>query len=311
MASSAFSLVAPAIVTYGYAVTIRQSTVGGSLRGNVAAALAALVPAVALGAASGAQGALAAAIECLATLATAALLVSGRMTPGAGCLVVGASAASQLAADAALAAVGGTTLGAVMSSLIDDYLGQLSGVVAAGSGTALAELGYVLALVWPVSYVVQSLGWFLVAHLGAWLVSSRVTAPPLRLPSQAAYDLPLWVVGVLVATVAALAAAVSVPALSARPLLMASVNVLLALRFALAAQGLAVLTWVARRHQLKSPSGVLLAAAALILELQFFVLTFVGLVDVWANFRHLRRGQGSRPGQRDPAMQDKKSARAD
>ena len=67
-------------------------------------------------------------------------------------------------------------------------------------------------------------------------------------------------------------------------------NVILAVRFALAAQGLAVLSWVIRE---KKPSGLMAALAviaALYLEVQFIVMSIVGLVDVWRNFRHLERG---------------------
>jgi len=41
---------------------------------------------------------------------------------------------------------------------------------------------------------------------------------------------------------------------------------------------------------------VFLTLLAVYLELQFYVMTIVGLVDVWRNFRHLPRGKkGHRP----------------
>ena len=49
-------------------------------------------------------------------------------------------------------------------------------------------------------------------------------------------------------------------------------------------------------------ASALAGAVALYLEMQFVVLTVAGLVDVWANLRHLTRG--ARPADASSAQQD-------
>ena len=143
---------------------------------------------------------------------------------------------------------------------------------------------------------------FLATALGAALVASRSSSDVARLPRLADFDLPLWVVAVLVASVAGIAFAVSVDGSASQVALALSANVAMAVRFALAAQGLAVLVWLARGKGLGPFTSTLMGVVALYLEVQFVVLTIAGLVDVWANFRHLDRGV--RPGATGATMQD-------
>ena len=90
--------------------------------------------------------------------------------------------------------------------------------------------------------------------------------------------------------------------------LMVSANLVMALRFALLAQGMGVLSWFLEEKNVGALGRTLAAVAGLYLEAQFIVVSIVGLVDVWANFRHLVRG--GQPGPTGNAEQDKEPANA-
>lgn len=286
VASSSMSIVAPALVGYGFVV----ASLRGELREKVLAAAAAVATGVALNLTSGIASIAGAMIVCLAALAVAGLLVEERMTPGSTCACVAAITACRLGVDAALAASSGTTLAAAMASLFDGYLQQF-GSASIGAAMQAQTVSRLLAVLWPMTYVVVAVGEYLFAQLGVRLAVGRTGERVPRLPQLVDYDLPLWVVAVLVAAVAGLAVELTVSALASDVALMVAANVVVALRFAFAAQGLAVLAWFIRARRVGPFASALLGVAAFYLEVQFVVLTIVGLVDVWTNFRHLERGK--------------------
>lgn len=286
VSSSSFSVVSTALVGYGFAV----ATSHGGLRDKIVAALVTLIPALALSLPQDAASAVEAVIVCFAALAVAGLIMGKRMTPGVACLAVAILAGCHLGSDALVALAQETTLTESVKELLDTYEQQL---VAASSDAALQirAVRTLLDLLWPTTYVIAALGEFLFAHLGVWLAAEHEETLAPTLPRFVDYDLPLWVVALLVADVAALAVALSVPTLLPQGILMVAVNLVMALRFAFAAQGIAVLVWFFRDKHLSALTTLLLSVLALYLEMQFVVLTIAGLVDVWANFRHLQRGE--------------------
>ncbi len=302
VSSSTLSVVAPALVAYGYIA----SCVSGTVAARLGAIACTLVPALALSMASGVSLAATAVITCAAALVVSEVILRARMTPGVSCVLVAVLAACHLAVDEALAVASGTTLSETVLALVDFYQEQLGTV----SSSVSAQLETVLALVWPAMYVVVALIEYLSARVGARVVSPRVGQDRLRLPSLADFDLPLWVVATFVISLAGLAVGLTLSGTVADAVLMASVNVVLAVRFALVAQGLAVLAWFGREHRASGTITALAGLAALYLEAQFFIMTVVGLVDVWSNFRHLGRGTGG-TGVAGNAEQDQKSAQAD
>ncbi|WP_417229001.1 hypothetical protein [Thermophilibacter sp.] len=296
VASSALSFVGPAFVGYGY---LSVAPAGG-LRARVACAVAALVPAVALSLSSGVSVTLAAVVACLVVLAVCELTAARRLTPGAVCAVVGVAALALIGADELAARASGTTLAAGMDALLDAYRQELGALVGA-AGQVQAVLS-VVGLLWPVAYVIAAAASCASASLGALVAARRSGGALARPPRLAEFDLPLWVVAVFVASVAGIALALSVDGPVSQVALAVSANVAMSVRFALAVQGLAVLSWVVRDKGLGPVGSALAAAVALYLEVQFVVLTIAGLVDVWANFRHLARGGA--PDVADQSMQD-------
>lgn len=301
VASTSLSIVAPAIVAYGLA----GASARGRLRDLVPGALAALAVAVALGVPEGPVSVADGAIACAASIAVAATLVCGRLTPGALCVIVAAVSASHLGVDAAIAHLGGTTLTESVTSLLEALRQQLVGA----TPTAAAQLDSVMGLLevmWPTAYVMTGTVECVMAHAGTSLAApGKRAAHGGDRTGIAGFDLPIWVVALLVASVAGLACALTVPD-APRALLMVSANLAMSLRFAFLAQGVGVLSWLCEERHVGTLARILGAVLALYLEVQFIVVSIVGLVDVWANFRHLSRGSG--PDSTGNAEQDKEPA---
>ena len=298
VASSTMSLAAPILVGYGLCVAHAR----GGMRLTALGTGISLASALALGLPVGLAQGVGSVIACLAGLIVALVCLRGRLTPGAGCLVVAALFAAHIGVDSAFALMNGTTLSQTMAELIEFYRDAFT-EASPTSSAQVQTVSAVAGILWPTAYVVVSSGEFLAALAGAHLALRRVK-PERSWEGIAGYDLPLWIVVALVVAIAGLAIALTVPT-SPQPVLMVSANLAMALRIAFAVQGAAVVAWLLRGRDLGAFARFLVWAAALYLEVQFVVLTVVGVVDVWANFRHLQRGaapdgtaaQDKKPGQ--------------
>ena len=153
---------------------------------------------------------------------------------------------------------------------------------------------------WPAAFSTTALIEFLCAYAGCGLAARRLRDRKVEWPDFGLYDLPLWVVAVFVASLAGCAAWYTHQEATGNALLMVSGNVLLTVRYALAAQGLAVLAWQARNRKVPPPTAVVVILVAMYLEAQFIVMSVVGLLDIWGNFRHLPRGEEEQPVQGEP-----------
>ena len=295
-ASSSMSVAAPALVGYGLCVAHAR----GGARMTALGTGIALAAAFALGLPLGAAQGVGVVIACLAGLIVALVCWKGRLAPGTGCLIVAVLFAAHIGVDSVFALMSGTTLPQTMAELIEFYREAFT----EASPTSSAQVETVSSLVgilWPTAYVVVSAGELAAGLVGAHLALRRADSPRTE-EGIANYDLPLWVVAVLVAAAAGLAVSLTVPS-APQLVLMVSANLAMALRIAFAIQGAAVLVWLLRGRDLGPFARVLVWVAALYLEVQFVVLTVVGVVDVWANFRHLQRGTLASD---DTTAQDKK-----
>ena len=300
VATTSLAFAAPAIVAYGLVSCVRN----GHLREMLPGLAAALAVCAVLGVSSGVVVLADCAIACLAALMVAAAMVAGRLTPGASCIVVAAITVCRLGVDAAVASAGGTTL----AQTVREVLAYLRQQLAEASPTAVAQIDSTLSaleVMWPTGYVMAALAEGLMAHLGTWLAATG--APEVSRSRLVDFDLPLWIVAALVASVAGLAVALTAPAVP-DVVLMVSANLVMALRFAFLVQGLGVLSHLLGARGVGALGRFFAAVAGLYLEAQFIVVSIVGLVDVWANFRHLARG--GQTGSTGNAEQDKEPADA-
>lgn len=206
------------------------------------------------------------------------------------CAVIVATALVNIGIEAAVATAAGSSL----SQVVDGLFAYMVSVAQAAAGTGIQaelivrQIAPVLKALWPFTYVASAGMDALAAGIGSYLMYVRTSGIP-RVPAIAAFDMPMWPVGVLIASILGLSASLSgFP--GAEVLLSASVTALMSVRFIFAIQGFAVVLTFANRFRFGCLGRTLLLVLSIWLETMFFIVSIVGLIDVWANFRKLTRG---------------------
>lgn len=206
------------------------------------------------------------------------------------CAVIVATALVNIGIEAAVATAAGSSL----SQVVDGLLAYMVSVAQDAAGTGIQaelivrQIAPVLKALWPFTYVASAGMDALAAGIGSYLMYVRTSGIP-RVPAIAAFDMPMWPVGVLIASILGLSASLSgFP--GAEVLLSASVTALMSVRFIFAIQGFAVVLTFANRFRFGCLGRTLLLVLSIWLETMFFIVSIVGLIDVWANFRKLIRG---------------------
>lgn len=206
------------------------------------------------------------------------------------CAVIVATALVNIGIEAAVATAAGSSL----SQVVDGLLAYMVSVAQDAAGTGIQaelivrQIAPVLKALWPFTYVASAGMDALAAGIGSYLMYVRTSGIP-RVPAIAAFDMPMWPVGVLIASILGLSASLSgFP--GAEVLLSASVTALMSVRFIFAIQGFAVVLTFANRFRFGCLGRTLLLVLSIWLETMFFIVSIVGLNDVWANFRKLTRG---------------------
>lgn len=206
------------------------------------------------------------------------------------CAVIVATALVNIGIEAAVATAAGSSL----SQVVDGLLAYMVSVAQDAAGTGIQaelivrQIAPVLKALWPFTYVASAGMDALAAGIGSYLMYVRTSGIP-RVPAIAAFDMPMWPVGVLIASILGLSTSLSgFP--GAEVLLSASVTALMSVRFIFAIQGFAVVLTFANRFRFGCLGRTLLLVLSIWLETMFFIVSIVGLIDVWANFRKLTRG---------------------
>ena len=206
------------------------------------------------------------------------------------CAVIVATALVNIGIEAAVATAAGSSL----SQVVDGLLAYMVSVAQDAAGTGIQaelivrQIAPVLKALWPFTYVASAGMDALAAGIGSYLMYVRTSGIP-RVPAIAAFDMPMWPVGVLIASILGLSASLSgFP--GAEVLLSASVTALMSVRFIFAIQGFAVVLTFANRFRFGCLGRTLLLVLSIWLETMFFIVSIVGLIDVWADFRKLTRG---------------------
>ena len=206
------------------------------------------------------------------------------------CAVIVATALVNIGIEAAVATAAGSSL----SQVVDGLLAYMVSVAQDAAGTGIQaelivrQIAPVLKALWPFTYVASAGMDALAAGIGSYLMYVRISGIP-RVPAIVAFDMPMWPVGVLIASILGLSASLSgFP--GAEVLLSVSVTALMSVRFIFAIQGFAVVLTFANRFRFGCLGRTLLLVLSIWLETMFFIVSIVGLIDVWANFRKLTRG---------------------
>ncbi|HET6498229.1 MAG TPA: DUF2232 domain-containing protein [Coriobacteriia bacterium] len=207
-------------------------------------------------------------------------------------LLTAAVGVGLLVRTALLAQVRGMTIPELMRSGIESAVesltvaGQADGGQGAIFGVDAATLGDTLVRLWPFDLFASSLFAAVVAVAAAGWAAGRSGAEVRRLPRLDALDLSPHVLWPFIGAVALLAVG---RGMSESMATTAGLNVLLGVRLLLLAQGLGVVSALYRRVGIggfmRVAGYVLLVVADMILP----VVSVVGLIDFWANFRKLPR----------------------
>lgn len=198
------------------------------------------------------------------------------------CLVALVASCAYLAIAEMEAVLAGTT----MAQTVDGVVQQLQSIETTISNRA--QLGTAISAVnqfWPMVFVMLACTWVAAAYVGARLGLGKVDESNLF----SHFEVPLWCMGLLLSGVVVLIAARIFPWWASQ-LTLVGANVAMSVRVALAVQGLALLSWFMQRHHIVGIVQAVVFLAAASLEVTFFVMSVVGLVDVWANFRNLPHG---------------------
>lgn len=256
-------------------------------RAFMGAVLVAIATVVILSVAFGLSSGLVAVPPLLTTLLLVACMCCGAAGVTSVSAVVAVGTLASLAIDA-------FTLSGQGYSVADVTCGLLMETVRASAGSGIdanmvvATVEPVVTALWPLVYVMTVMVNVLGAGVGALVAAPRVNGVR-HLPQIARFDAPLWSVGVLALSVLGLGASFAgIP--YANVVLTVSATVLMSVRFIFAAQGLGVLSDKLLRLRMGCMLRPLIICFAVWVEAMSFILSIVGLIDVWANFRKLPRG---------------------
>ncbi len=221
-------------------------------------------------------------------------------------LVVGALAAKKranltvdyaAAALATLAAIGlnwlvmslvGEDFFAAVRSIIDTQVQAISEASGLEMAAQIRSVTWVIYLLWPFAYFVAAGLSVLAAHFAGWVARETPGTPP-TWRAQAA-DAPTWAMVVLIGSIALMAFNFLFGPLSQAAATVGA-SALMAVRFVFLLEGYGVLMWWLQKYQAGCLIRFLVILLALQLEASFFVVSILGVVDFFANFRHLDRGE--------------------
>lgn len=206
------------------------------------------------------------------------------------CTVIVATTLVNIGIEAAVATASGSSLAQVVDGLLAYMSSAAQGAVGSGiqAEMLVRRIQPLLKAIWPFTYVASAGMSALSAGIGSYLMYVRTRGVP-SVPAIVTFDMPMWPVGVLAASILGLSMS-----LSGFPgsdiLLSICATILLSVRFIFAIQGFAVVLTFANRFRFGCLGRTLLLVLSIWLETMLFVVSIVGLIDVWANFRKLPRG---------------------
>lgn len=198
------------------------------------------------------------------------------------------AALASFGVDAAVAAASGISVHGGAVSYLTESLEQSMGTGVEGE-LLVSQLGFLIDALRPFMYVSSAALDALVAGIGSYLMHVRSTGRPTR-PSLSNFDAPMWSVGVLSIAIVCLGASFTdFP--EAGILRTLSVTVLMSVRIIFACQGFGVANalMTSGRVRLGCLTRTLCIFFIFWSEMMFFIMSIIGLIDVWANFRKLPR----------------------
>ncbi|MDY2778077.1 MAG: DUF2232 domain-containing protein [Collinsella sp.] len=273
------------IATMGYGVRETLEAKGG--RGFAVAIQCAIAISV-LEFALGSMYALVTSSSLLCALGIAWCMRDHKATVLGVSLVVVLVALCNIGIQAVLLASSGSSLTEVVDQVLAVLTAQAQGSLGTGleADLLIQQMMPLFRAVWPFVYVASAAVDALAAGVGSHLMYARVADSP-RIPSLANFDMPVWVVGALATSILGFGVSLSgIP--GADILLVVSATALMSVRLIFMLQGFGVAIGLSNRFRLGCLGRFAVVFLSVWLE-TMFVLSIVGLIDVWANFRKLQR----------------------
>ena len=285
VAITSLSFIGAAMVAYG--VSFAQAN--GFTRARKALVAAACAAGLALGF-LWAKGALPVLVmgtlDCVLAWVVGFLAAKRKATVTSDYVVAAVACAAYMAVNFAFLALAGLDSAKVLSQAISSAVDEAAASYGLDVAAQLKSLSGLISLLVPFGYFCLAGMNVLAAHYGGFL--ARKPALEAKQWRPVAFDSPTWSVVVLIAGVALFAFG-SVFGQGMPVAESIGLTCVLAVRFIFLMDGYAVLTWWFNRHGVGCLLRTLVLVVAIDLEVTFFVVSLLGLVDFWADFRRLRK----------------------
>lgn len=226
----------------------------------------------------------------VAVLMTVALMPS-RNVQAVGAALIGLLTLASIGLDAAVARSQGTTLMASTAGQMQSIAGEVTKALGSSASaelvSGLKDAAQTMATAWPSAYFESSLvvGVLVIAAV-AW--AGRRAGRETQVPAFARLDLTPHVLWVFILGLVLLAASYGAFGVS-KALGIAGLNLLLCSRALFFLQGISVSTGVLDRLGAGLGLRIFALAGLVALDALTLVISFIGLLDFWVNFRHLPR----------------------
>ena len=205
--------------------------------------------------------------------------------------LIALAAVFMLGIDVLLSSAEGKTLGETILTQFDEAARNLTSqnIALKLEVQALREQ---VELMWPMMYVLNAFISVMAAHVGAKLASNKLALKN-NTASMATFSLPLWMIVIPVLALMCLGLATSQLTAWSDQLFFVGLNVFNAVRIPLSFQALGLVLSVAKERGVSKVITGLLFFTGIVLELSFYALSVIGLVDLLADFRGIRHAKVS------------------
>ena len=147
----------------------------------------------------------------------------------------------------------------------------------------------ILPMLWPIILVVTGLYYVLCSHAAAYAGFRRENREASLEWSFSKFALPFWTVAFALVGVGCYAAG-NYLASGNQTLIAVGINLMLCMRLAYVFQGFSLFRWLCDKYGMGYFMRALIILLGLYLEVSFYVICVVGLIDALADFRQLGHG---------------------
>ncbi len=227
----------------------------------------------------------------IAAILVAVVMLPKRSAQLVGGVLIGVLALASAGFEEILARAEGTTLTAATALQMQAAVGEFAKVLGTSASAEvldrLKEVAQIMSTAWPATYFESALfvGVMIIVAI-AW--AARRVGQEVNVPSLSRLDLTPHVLWAFVLGLLLLAASYG-PLSASKAFAVVGLNLVLCARTLFALQGLSVSAGLLDRTGVGLGGRILALAALAALDALTLVVSFIGLLDFWVNFRRLPR----------------------